>query len=66
MKFVKFGIFTLALGMFIASCGSNETTETTEEAPVETTEMAPAVEEAPVADTTAPAVADTTAPAAAH
>lgn len=58
MKLVKFGIFALALGMFIASCGSSET-ETNEE-PMENVEettemeMAPAVEEAPVmADSTA-------------
>lgn len=58
MKFVKLGIFTLALGMFIASCGNNE--EATEEpATEETTEMAPAAEEAPVAEP----VVDTTAPA---
>lgn len=51
MKFVKFGIFALALGMFIASCGSSETTEATEEPTMEeTTEMAPAVEEAPVVE----------------
>lgn len=61
MKFVKLGIFTLALGMFIASCGNNEA-ETTEEAPMEeTTEMAPAVEEAPVAPVTTDSTA--TAPA---
>lgn len=58
MKFVKLGIFTLALGMFIASCGNNE--EATEEpATEETTEMAPAAEEAPVAE---PMVDTTTAP----
>ncbi len=67
MKFVKLGIFTLALGMFIASCGNNEA-ETTEEAPMEeTTEMAPAVEEAPVAPVTTDSTAvdsTATAPAA--
>jgi len=57
MKFVKFGIFTLALGMFIASCGSNEASETPEEAPVE--EVAPMVEEAPVEE--APMVDSTAA-----
>lgn len=57
MKFVKLGIFTLALGMFIASCGSNE--EATEEPATEETEMAPAAEEMPAAEP----MADTTAPA---
>ncbi|HEY9177719.1 MAG TPA: hypothetical protein VIN07_08520 [Flavipsychrobacter sp.] len=57
MKFVKLGIFTLALGMFIASCGNNE--EATEEpATEETTEMAPAAEEAPAAE---PVMTDSTA-----
>lgn len=61
MKFVKLGIFTLALGMFIASCGSNEEAATEEPATEETTEMAPAAEEAPAAE---PVMADSTAPAA--
>lgn len=63
MKFVKLGIFTLALGMFIASCGNNEEAATEEPATEETTEMAPAAEEAPVAE---PAVVDTTATPAAE
>lgn len=61
MKFVKLGIFTLALGMFIASCGNSEEAATEEPATEETTEMAPAAEEAPVAEP----VADTTAAPAA-
>lgn len=67
MKFVKLGIFTLALGMFIASCGNNEEAATEEPATEETTEMAPAVEEAPAApattDSTATAPATEAAPA---
>ena len=60
MKFVKFGIFTLALGMFVASCGG----ENKEEAPAEDTTMmetAPVMEEAPAPmDTTMAPAADTT------
>ncbi len=50
MKFVKFGIFALALGMFAASCGGGENKET------------PAADSAAMAP--APAPAATPAPAA--
>ncbi|MCB0699289.1 MAG: hypothetical protein H6551_02885 [Chitinophagales bacterium] len=68
MKIVKLSVFALTLGLFIASCGNNESTETpAEETTVEeTVEMAPAAEEAPAVDSMA-AAADTTATeAAAH
>ena len=29
MKFVKFSIFALTMGLFVASCGNSETTEET-------------------------------------
>ncbi|RYD59345.1 MAG: hypothetical protein EOP56_00330 [Sphingobacteriales bacterium] len=68
MKFVKFGIFALSMGMFIASCGGSET-ETTETTDTMATEVvAPAPEVAPATVDTmsaAPVTADTTtAPAA--
>lgn len=65
MKIVKLSVFALTLGLFIASCGNNESTETpAEETPVEeTVEMTPAVEEAPAVDSTA--TVDTTATEAA-
>lgn len=52
MKFVKFGILALSLGLFVASCGNSESTESTGD----TTTVAP------VSETPAPVVADTTAP----
>ena len=60
MKFVKFGIFTLALGMFVASCGNNDAAN--EETAVDTV-VTPVVEEVvvPVVDTTVPAVTDSAA-----
>ncbi len=68
MKFVKFGVLALTLGLFFASCGGGETTET--ETVIEETTVAPEVEEpiAPIApDTTTapvtePAVEPTPAP----
>jgi PBP1b-binding outer membrane lipoprotein LpoB len=59
MKFAKFGIFALAMGLFIASCGSSETTET------ETTDtaMTAPVEAAPVEPTPAPVDTMSAAPA---
>lgn len=60
MKFVKFSIFALTLGLFVASCGNNEET-TTEEITVEevtTPEPAPA-EVAIEADSTAAAETST-------
>jgi len=59
MKFVKFSMLALTLGLFLASCGGGETTE----APAEDTMTAPVMEEpvAPVVpDTTVPAVDTTT------
>lgn len=68
MKLVKLSIFALAMGLFAASCGNSESTESTE--PVADTAMvAPEAAPAPApADTmmAAPA-ADSAAPApAAH
>jgi ABC-type glycerol-3-phosphate transport system substrate-binding protein len=69
MKFVKFGIFALSMGLFIASCGGNEseTTETTDTVATET--IAPAPEAAPATVDTmsaAPVTADTTTATPAH
>lgn len=62
MKFVKFGIFTLALGMFVASCGNSESTEEATTDSVATEEMAPVVEEAaPVVDSAATMTTDSAA-----
>ena len=59
MKFVKFGIFALTMGLFVASCGNSETTETTE---TDTTEMVtPEMEAAPVDTMTAAPVTDSAA-----
>lgn len=44
MKFVKFGIFALSFGLFVASCGNGESTETPA---ADTTMAAPAPEAAP-------------------
>jgi len=57
MKFVKFGMLALTLGLFLTSCGGGESTEATGEDT--TTIVAPVMEE-PVA----PIEGDTTAPAA--
>lgn len=67
MKFVKFGIFALSLGLFVASCGNNEepaTEETIITEEVITPEPAP-VEAAPVDtdSTVAPAETTETVPA---
>lgn len=61
MKFVKFGIFALSLGFFVASCGNNTEEAATEE--ITTPEPVPAPVEEPVVDTLAPA---TTEPAPAQ
>lgn len=65
MKFVKFSILALAMGIFVASCGNSETTEETTTdtttvmpeavpAPVDTMTAAPATDSATlVTDTTA-------------
>jgi len=69
MKFVKLSIFALSLGLFVASCGNSESTETpaVDSAAMTTPEVAP---EAPATTdsqaTTAPVTTDsqaTTAPA---
>ena len=57
MKFVKFGILALTLGLFVASCGNNESTEETT-----TTDTATM---APEATTPAPVDTMTAAPATA-
>lgn len=69
MKLVKFSIFALAMGLFVASCGNSESTESTETvdtammapeatpAPVDTMMAAPAVDSAAAATTPAPAEA---------
>ncbi len=61
MKIVKLSVFALTMGLFIASCGNNETTESTEETPVEeTVEMEPVAEETPVmSDSTSTVSPDT-------
>lgn len=60
MKFVKFGILALSLGLFVASCGNGETAET----PVDSTTTAPAPETpvtAPVDSNVAPVATDSNA-----
>jgi len=57
MKFVKFSVLALTLGLFLVSCGGGETTES--ETVIEETTVAPEIEEpmAPVTpDTTVPPV----------
>jgi hypothetical protein len=59
MKFVKFSMLALTLGLFIASCGGGESTETVNEDTI----TVPVIEEpvAPVLpDTTAPVIDTTT------
>lgn len=56
MKFVKFGILALSLGLFVASCGNGESTDATTN---DTTTVAPAPETAPV---TTPVDSPATAP----
>ena len=58
MKFVKFSIFALSLGLFVASCGDSTTEETTTETDT-TVMMTPAPEPAPMDTMTAPAAGDT-------
>ncbi|WP_276133033.1 hypothetical protein [Polluticoccus soli] len=59
MKFVKFSILALALGVFVASCGNSETTEET--TTTDTATMMPEATPAPVDTmTAAPATTDTT------
>lgn len=59
MKFVKFGILALTLGLFVASCGNNESTEET--TTTDTATMAPeATTPAPVDTMTAAPATDTT------
>ncbi len=63
MKFVKFGVLALTLGLFFASCGGGETTEN--ETVIEETTVAPEIEEpiAPIApDTTISPVDPTVEP----
>lgn len=57
MKFVKFSIFALTMGLFVASCGnsSTENTETTDT----TATMAPAPAAPATPDTAAAMPADT-------
>jgi hypothetical protein len=58
MKFVKFSILALAMGVFVASCGNSETTE---ETTTDTATMMPEATPAPVDTmTAAPATTDTT------
>lgn len=58
MKFVKFGIFALSMGLFVASCGDSANNETTTE---DTTMMMTTPEPmAPAMDTTTAMPADTT------
>jgi hypothetical protein len=62
MKFVKFSILALAMGIFVASCGNTESTEETVDssammttepvAPVDTVTAAPATDTTVVVDTT--------------
>jgi len=64
MKFVKFSMLALTLGLFLASCGGGESTES-ENADTVIEAPAPIIEEpaAPVIDTTAPVVDTTVVPA---
>ena len=57
MKLVKFGIFALSMGLFVASCGDNASTETTD-ADTTTVVTEPAPAPAPM-DTTTAMPADT-------
>ncbi len=62
MKFVKFGIFALSMGLFVASCGDTTTEETTTEdtTTMSTDVVAPAPMEMEM-DTTNAMPVDTTA-----
>jgi ABC-type glycerol-3-phosphate transport system substrate-binding protein len=65
MKFVKFGIFALSMGLFVASCGDTTTEEGTDvDTTVVVTEPAPVVVDtmmaAPASDTTMMVTTDTT------
>jgi len=70
MKFVKFGIFALSMGLFVASCGDSATTEEgTNDTTTVVAEPAPAAEVAPAAPATTDSAAaapatEATAPAA--
>lgn len=67
MKLVKLSIFALAMGLFVASCGSSEPTETPEaDTAIVAPEAAPAPAPAPVDTMAAPAVDTTAAAPAAH
>ena len=57
MKFVKFRILALAMGIFVASCGNSETTE---ETMTDTATMMPEATPAPVDTMTAAPATDTT------
>lgn len=52
MKFVKFGIFALSMGLFVASCGDNASTEGEGTNDTTTIIETPAPEAAPVTETT--------------
>ncbi len=52
MKFVKLSMFALTMGLFVASCGNSESTESTE-TPVDTMVAAPTTEAAAALDTAA-------------
>lgn len=62
MKFVKLSIFALSMGLFVASCGDNATTEEGTTTDSTMTALAPEAAPAPM-DTTTAMPADSTAAA---